>query len=397
MEADSDESYRLRLEGRAEKLAVARVRLVALKQMLTAVRWRARLRDNTGMIRETAADQPAVEEALKVLARRSKAESWPATSSVVRCAAEVEALCGQVSTLALRRLGAQAQSESLAQRLERLEWVVLAGGRLGLPGQRWKTAQLLFQLSHPQVQQAAQFVQLLETLFKRPMQPSARLPFTSAELEQLRVAWPAGHQALSGAWARVARIDAGGTLAQFLRRRARSTPLHAPKNGAEVILAAEFWRSFALARLKELIGARVAPVSCADEEVFEVIRWLVQREGDPEARLAASERVGEARAGLFELAAELSALPAQPASIAAEGWWRRLHARAERGQRAVGAPDFQKVQDNLRLFLRVLQQPDKTPPAYRVLATLPHRPAVDGSELSSLVELVAAMREKLQR
>ena len=57
--------------------------------------------------------------------------------------------------------------------------------------------------------------------------------------------------------------------------------------------------------------------------------------------------------------------------------------------------DYQKLEDNLRLFLRVLQRPDHTPPVYRALATLPHPTPTDPTEPTTLVELVETMREKM--
>lgn len=396
-EAASDGSYRLRLEGRAEKLEVAHLRLTALAQMLTAFRWRSRLRDNTALLRETAASQGAVEEALAIVSRRAEAESWAATSSVMQCAAQVEKLSNRVASLALRRLGPGSRQEDLAQRLERLELLVLAAPRLVLPGHRWKTAQQLLPLTLPDGQRAARFIAVLEPLFKRPMQSAQALPFSADELDQLTAAWTAGQEALAALWTRVARIDSAGTLTRFLRRRSNTTPMRPAQNGAEVLLAAEFWSSFALARLKELAQARVDPVGCSESELFEVMRWLVARQTNAEARLPRSSTLTDARAGLIELAAELSSVPPRPqaGSSLGEGWWRRLAERAQRAQGAAGESDYQKLEDNLRLFLRVLQRPNNTPPVYRALATLPHPAPTGQSEPATLIELVESMREKM--
>jgi len=392
-----DASFRLRLEGRAERLEIARVRLTALAQMLRGLRWRARLRENTALLRETAAGQAAVEEALAVVARRAKAESWPQSSQVMRGAAEVEQLANRVAALALKRLGVKSRPEDLAQRLEHLELLVLAEPRLVLPGQRWKTAQQVLPPTHPDVQRAGRFAAVLEPLFKRPMQPSARMPFTLEELDGLAAAWPDGQRALAAVWTRVEKIDSAGTLTAFLRRRAINTPRHAPKNGAEQVLAAEFWSHFALGRLAELTQSPIAPVECAEPERFEVLRWLIARQTDVDARLPSSSTLADSRAGLMELAVELSSLPPRPriGDPQGEAWWKRLTERAERAEQAVGAPDYQKLQDNLRLFLRVLQPPNKTPPVYRALATLPHPSVSNGSEPTTLVQLVEAMRAKM--
>ena len=395
---DSDDaSFRLRLEGRAERLDVARVRLTALAQMLAAFRWRSRLRENTALLRETAADQGGVEDALAVISRRSKAESWPHEADVMRTATEVERLANRVASLALRRLGMQCRPADLAQRLEQLELVVLAEPRLVLPGQRWKTAQQVLPVSHPDVRRASHFAQHLELLFKRPLQPSQKMPFTPAELEALAGHWPEGQRALAAVWSRVEKIDAAGTLTGFLRRRATNPPRRPATNGAEQVLAAEFWSNFALARLRELTTTAVAPVACEDSEMFPVLLWLARREASSDARLPACAALPEARAGLMELAVELSSVPPRPraADPAGAAWWRRLSDRARRAEQAASAPDYQKLQDNLRLFLRVLQRPNKTPPVYRALDTLPHPLPTKGAPASTLVELVEAMREKM--
>ena len=396
-DSDDDATFRRRLEGRAERLEVARLRLTALAQMLRALRWRSRLRENTALLRETAADQAAVEEALAVLLRRAKAEAWPAHSAVVRNAAEVERLSNRVAALALKRLGARCKLEDLSARLSHLELEVLSEPRLVLPGQRWKTAQQVLPLSHPDVQRAGCFASVLEALFKRPMPPSNPIPFTLDELDALTAAWPEGHQALAAVWTRVEKIDSAGTLTTYLRRRAQTTPMHPAKNGVELVLAAEFWSHFARGRLSELLATTVAPVGCTDAEVFEVLRWLIRRQSDLDARLPASDRLVDSRAGLMELAVELSSVPPRPRGTDVQGgaWWKRLAQRALRAEAALGEPDYQKLQDNLRLFLRVLEPPNKTPPVYRALDTLPHPRLTVGNAPIRLVDLVEAMRLKM--
>ena len=206
-QAATNASYRVRLEGRAEKLEIARIRLTALNHLLAAFRWRSRLRENTALLRETAASQGAVEEALLMVRRRGEAESWSSSAAVVLCAAEVEKLSNRVAALALRRLGPAAKLEDLAQRRERLELLVLAAPRLVLPGQRWKTAQEVLPLALPDVQRAARLIAALELLFKRPLESAQRLPFTAEELDRLTELWPEGIEARDALWVRVARID----------------------------------------------------------------------------------------------------------------------------------------------------------------------------------------------
>lgn len=389
MDRDEDAGYRLRLEGRAERLDTARIRLTALSKMLQAFRWKSRLRENTALLRETAADQLDVEEALAAVARRAKAEGWAPDSPVMATAAEVERLSNRVASLALKRLGVKCRPEDLSQRLEHLELLVLGEPRLVLPGQRWKTALDALPPTHPDVRRAGHFADVLERLFKRPMQPSARIPFTLAEVDALIEVWSPGQRALAAVWTRLENIDAAGTLSAFLRRRATSTPLQPARNGAEQVLAAEFWSRFAVGRLREMTLATVAPVSCGDAELLEVLRWLVQRQTDADARLPATPVISDARAGLMELAVELATRPKDKG-------WKRLADRAQRAQPAAGEADYQKLQDNLRLFLRMVQRTDKTPAVYRAVATLPHaKLEVGASEPETLVDLVAAMERKL--
>jgi hypothetical protein len=266
---------------------------------------------------------------------------------------------------------------------------VLGEPRFVLPGQRWKTALEALPASHPDVRRAGHFADVLERLFKRPMQPSTRIPFTLEEVDALIEVWAPGQASLAAVWTRLEKIDTAGTLSAFLRRRATNTPLHTARNGAEQVLAAEFWNRFALGRLREMTQATVAPVACADGELLEVLRWLVQRQSDADARLPASGVIADARAGLLELAVELAQRPK-------DNGWNRLADRAQRAQPAAGEADYQKLQDNLRLFLRMVQRTDKTPAVYRAVATLPHAKLdVGASEAETLVDLVAAMQRKL--
>ncbi len=386
-----DLDFRLCLEGRAERLEIAQVRLTALAQMLRAFRWRSRLRENTALLLETAAAQPAVEEALLAVARRAKVEKQPPRHPVLRLAADVERLSKRVAALALKRLGPQSQADDLPQRLQRLELSVLTEPRLILPGRRWKTAQQVWPASHPDVQRVGRFAQVLEPLFKRPMQSSPQVPFTPDEVDALASVWEDGQAALDSLWARVERIDAAGTLTAYLRRRASSLPAQPPQTGAEHVVAGEFWNNFARGRLNELTQPAVAPITCTRAEQLEVVRWLVQRKTNDDARLSASNGLSDSRAGLLELAVELSTLSPRPR--VGERSWLRLTERAQRAEAAAGEADYQKLHDNLRLFVGMLHRDHRSPPVYRPLATLPHE-AVTGS--TSLVDLISAMKDKME-
>ena len=349
--SETDDAHRTRLEGRAELLEATLLRYRALKHVLGAVRWRARVRAQATLLREVARTQPRVDEALAAVARKAAAEGWSPRDDVVRCAREVSALRDTLARLARRRLGPRAAAAPLGEQLEALERAAVVAPRLVLPGQRWPTAIEVLPASLPELEAAARFGALLEGLFKRPLPPAGRLGFQEGELEALEAAWPAGEAALEAAWARVRQVDAAGTLQRYLRRRARRMPLHPPRNGAEQLLFTEFWAQVAQARLAEALEARVSPVVPQDAERFALLRWLWRHERDGAARLEAPE-VPDARAGLLELAHAL--LHLAPGARWSAATWQRLRTYAARADRGPPDEDAARLRDNLRLFLRVL-------------------------------------------
>ncbi|MHB8876951.1 MAG: hypothetical protein ACYC8T_24915, partial [Myxococcaceae bacterium] len=195
MGADADDGYRLRLEGRAELLEAARLRYRALLTMLRALRWRARLRKNAALLRETAGAQGAVDEALESATRRAKAERWPARASMSRCLVEVAKLRAALSKVAARRLG--GAEPSLGAALSRLEALALAGPRKVRPGQRWAIALEVLPSSLPALRRCASFGARLEQLFGRPAGEGDTLPFDAAEAQALSSDWVEGEAALA--------------------------------------------------------------------------------------------------------------------------------------------------------------------------------------------------------
>ncbi len=378
----ADDDYRVRLEGRAELLEVARLRFVALAQMLQSFRWRSRLRRNTALLRETAASAEQVDAAIDHLERKVRRERWSRRAAVVKLGEEVSQLWDETLLAARRRLP-QSEHLSMRQTLEQLELHVLAQPRLVLPGQRWQVAHELLPRSLPELQVVARFGAALEDLFKRPLQPLQPLPFRLADFEHLRRLWPDGDAALLAVWRRVASLDAAGTLTRFLRRRARRAPMRRANTGPELLLAAEFWRSFALARLKEAADARLAPLTCREDELFPVVAWQLARQEDPAATLF-DPAVPPARAGLLELAHELSVPPKRSGGALV---WRKLaQAAARADQGAKDEADYARLRDNLSLFLRVVNRPE-VPPLYRQGRSF--EPLVPtGASLSDLVEAI---------
>lgn len=385
---DDVDPYRVRLEGRAELLDVARVRFTALAPMISGFRWRSRLRRNTALLRETAAAASEVDAALDHLLAKAAREKWPKRSEMVRLGNEVSDLWDETLLAARRRLGDGAFETPMREALEQLERMVLTQPRLILPGQRWQVANELLPRSLPEFKVIARFGSLLEDLFKRPIQPMQRLPFTVSEFEQLRMMWLDGEQSLSAVWRRIASLDSAGTLSRFLRRRARRAPMRRAASGPELLLAAEFWSTFAVARLKEIAAARLAPVSCRDDELFAVVKWQLMREERLDVGLD-DPTVQPARAGLLELAHELSAPPKR--SGGGEQLWHRLRQAAQQADQGPrDEPDYQSLRDNLNLFLRVLNR-DESVPLYRAGRRL----EAPVHTAASLTELVDAIRTQV--
>lgn len=352
-----DASIRIRLEGRLELLEAARsrYRLLQLK-VLGKLRWKQAVRVQAALVRELAQAESAVEEALAQVERRAEAEGWRPRSEAVRCAGEVRLLREEVAQRLARLLDDDQPGRSLAENLLALEYAAVHAPRLVLPGQRMATAIEVLPATLPELVQVAKFRALLERVFKRP-DGLATLPFGDGELEALERAFPKGEGALANAWERVVAIDAAGTLTRYLQRLARRMPMHPPQNGAEELLAAEFWKSYGLARLEKLVAARVSPLSVRREELFPLARWLWQAERDGAARLYPSRGMDQHRAALFELARELTVI-SPGAQARSEAVWGRLERLAGAVDAAPHDEDAGRLADNLRLLLRVLAQRD---------------------------------------
>lgn len=370
-----DASIRIRLEGRLELLEAtrSRYRLLQLK-VLGKLRWKQAVRLEAALVRELAQAEAAVEEALAEVERRADAEGWKPRAEAVRCASEVRRQRAEVARKLARLLDDDAAERSLAENLLALEYQAVHAPRLVLPGQRMATAVEVLPATLPELLQVAKFRAQLEQVFKRPDGLST-LPFEEGELEALERAFPRGEGALANAWERVLAIDAAGTLTRYLQRLARRMPMHPPANGAEELLAAEFWKSYGLARLEKLVAARVSPLSVRREELFPLAKWLWQLERDRAARLAPAKGLGPHRAALFELAQELTAVAPGTRSQAV---WGRLERLAGQVDAAPHDDDAGRLADNLRLLLRVLAQ------------RKPSRRA--GAEEPTLLGLVGALR-----
>ena len=353
-----DESYQRRLEGRGPLLTAARLRYRALCQMTRSFTWRRQLKRNAAVLTETARTQDAVDEALEVVERRASSEGWNSKSETVRCAREVRQLREKLHRAVIRRVGKNAP---LTSALRQLEEIATLGPRRVMPGERMATAIEVLPESLPEVQTLAAFGARLEAVFSRPLQPGERLPFTAEELLSLERMWADGEAALHAAWQRLQRVDLTGSVARIMRKRSSRAPIRQPRTGPEKLLKTEFWLTLAMARLREVVAQRVAPVTATDAELFHVVRWLCARERDETVRLQPADLMSDARAGVFELAYELAAVPARDQRDARV--WHRLLERAARAESDLANEDddTRRLKDNVRLLLRVLSKEARRP------------------------------------
>jgi hypothetical protein len=354
----SSDTYRLRLEGRAELLEAGRRRYQALLEALRARRWEEQLRERLVTLREVAASQAQVDAALTMALRRAGTEGWPAHTPTVRLLHEVQALRDLLLRTAVERLGAAGHLPDAgdgAGLMRALEDHVRSTPREVAPGQRYAVATEALPEDLLPLRDAVAFGERLRSLFAQPFDPARPLPFKPEELEALRQRWPEGTAALSTCWARLDRVDPSGGVVGEVRKLAKREPHHAPRSGPEQLARAGYWFETAGWRLEGLVRERLALLPPRSEERLEVAFWLCERGGArPEARLRASATVGETRAGLLELAHELwEALHAVLPE--AERWpehrWERMLEAARRAGPVVSSAEASGIRNALRTFI----------------------------------------------
>lgn len=352
-----DTSVRIRLEGRVELLDATRLRYRALVNALKSWRWKARLRANAALVQEVARTQDAIDEALDSVARRAVLEGWTDSLSVLQCRAQVVALRGELLALVSRRLAQPLDPQALRPGIEALETQVLTAPRLVLPGQRWSTALEVLPHNVPELQRAVWFGRRAARLFGRPADGPARLPMSLDELDEFLEGWSDGVASLDAVWQRLVRIDSTGAMVRYLRKRARRTPAPRPESGPELLLYAEFWRAFALARMDHVLNERLSPIAWTEAERFPLLRWLWHREHNLPSRPGVG---GEPREALFELAAALTELPkkSERAPLVLGG----LIPVARLADRLLGGEDWRRLHAELRLLVRVVSQRTGRPP-----------------------------------
>jgi hypothetical protein len=347
---------RARLEDRADLLEASRLRYRGLRGVLNAFFWRDRLRANLELLREVALAQPEVDATLAAVSRRAAAEGWSRGLEPVRLLEEVRHLREEVARAVERRLAPGPKPDGLGPALLRLEEEVLAAGGPLLGRREWARAVEVLPRNLPELRAACAAAEVFERVFKRPT-PEGALPFNAADAGELCRALPLAEVALKALWERLARFDEGGRVRAFLQRRVRRAPVRAPRSGPELMLHAAFWQDVARVRLAELLEKRLSPVVAREAEVPELLVWLAASEVSPEARLAAGGAMGEGRAGLFELAAELARLSqARPTGVWNEELaWTRLWTAALQAKDETG-PDVERMREALYLFIRLRGQ-----------------------------------------
>lgn len=377
-----DASYRVRLEGRAELLDKTLLRYRALKDMLGALLWRRRLRRNGPLLREVIAVQPKVDEALGAVEKRARAEEWPKESTTLKTARAVDDLKNAVYRQMGTKLKANA-GHTFSERLAQLERLAVAGPRRVYPGERWKVSLEALPAWLPELAPLREFGELLEALFKRPYRDAQRLPYRPDELLRLQALWADGEKALASAWERLSLVDTTQGVERSLRKRARRAPMKAPRNGPELLLRAEFWRTLALVKMRDIANDRVAPIQLTDAELLPVVTWLAGREQSEAVPLDGFEA---SRAAVIQLSAELWFTVHRNGKD--PSFWERLYEQAQAADQSLASDaDFERLRDNVRMFLAVASGRPSRRPLER---PKPARPMP-----TTLAGMVAEMRARL--
>jgi hypothetical protein len=394
--ATHPDTLRARLEDRADLLEATRLRYRALRGLLNAFFWRDRVRANLELLREVALQQPEVDATLAAVGRRATAEGWPRDSVPMKLLEDVRHLREAVARAVERRLPKGDPLGSLGEALLRLEEEVLASGPF-LGRRTWARAVEVLPRNLPELRAACAAAEVFERIFKRPL-PEGVLPFNAAEADELCRALPLAESALRTLWERLERFDPSGQVRTFLQRRVRRAPVRTPRSGPELLLHAAFWHDVARERLGELLEARLAPVAPREVEVPELLAWLAAREASPEVRLGAGGAMGEGRAGLFELAAELALLSqARPTGVwNEEAAWTRLWAAALRAREETGS-DVERLREALNLFIRLRGQASTPARLFSpARAALPARePGTGAKDLPGLVQAARAAANRM--
>jgi hypothetical protein len=365
----SDDELRIRLEGAAELLEATLPRYRVLVRALDSFSWKDKLRRNLEVLGATARAQPAVDEALSTIRRKSKAEHWSA-GPILACAEEVRALRSRLRALIEAR-GGEAITRVLADDLTALEHAVVAAPRFVLPQERWALARQLLPTDLPQIQQAASFGALAEALFSQPLE-GTRLPAPEA-FAGFEAAWRQSLEGLPALWSRLEGIDRTGGLVRALKRRSQRLPRFTAAemdDGPARLVHAQFWQTLAQLRMKQLVTERLEPVVPGTEELLRVFGWLVRWQADAQATFA-HDAIAPPRLALLELAARLRGSPSAPRAARP---FERLNALARAADQHQADDDWWRLRASLTVVVRAASNRGSVlPPLLRSLEPPPTR------------------------
>ncbi|MFO0594968.1 MAG: hypothetical protein U0228_06680 [Myxococcaceae bacterium] len=352
------DDLRKRLEGDAEALDRAVVRLRALVPALGAWTWKARVRGLADVARAVARSELTTRKAIDRALRRARAEAWPrgATRSLVEDAASL-----------FESLDAQLERHGFAT-LDDLVLAVVGQRRAVGLAERESAAAEVLDPEDPLVARLSRFTTAVAPLYGRPRDARA-LPLSRTEHAALTDAWTDGLLALTEAWRRVDGLDESGGVTRWLQRRAGVAPksTRTLRTGPGALAGAEYWKHHALAAQAFAVETHFAPVKVAEPERAACFEFLLRRHDDGSARLdldpqpasppskrttagrarTDSPQEERARAALLMLAHELRG--GAPGRAALEGGVRQVAQWASTADALQGEPDWTSLRDALRL------------------------------------------------
>lgn len=326
------EPFRVRLEGGAETIEVAAVRLRALVSMLESLGWRDKLAANDDLLQAILHDHAQLLTALQRARKLLKSDPTPSLEKLVE---RTEEQLRRAAVLLEKKVGAKELARGLE--LLRAEVAPVPEGE----GKLWRQARLLLD-----TEQARSLRELSHAL--HPLAVARR--WTKEDWTELLRLLPPLDERCAALW----KVLPPPVEQRLLRRVSRPRP--APVlDAAYNLVSAESLRRDLHARIEKLLADAFGPLEPQPAEEYPLLRFLA--EGGHVPQIAPLHR---ARA--LALAARLAEGPPQ-----SDEQWRRLEGLAE------GIPDGSAeavaLVDNLTLFLRIREH-QKTGKAPRPPRTL---------------------------
>lgn len=360
MSSPTDEDLKRTLEGGADDLEAARLRLEALVPAIESWRWRTRVREVADIARAVVRSLPELRPLVARTRRRATAENWNKSSKL---RALVERVHAQLLAL---------DHAVVSREYETLEALLLA--TVGLTRkvaihERETAAVEVLDAEDPLVARLQRFQEEVAKVFGRPRGGSRTVAFTYDDHERLRPLWRDGENALGEAWARIAKVDSTGGVERWLKGRAAVAPRQSARlkrNGPSVLAAAEFWRSHALALRTQYVTEHFAPLRVQEEEESEALKFVLLRHTDGAAVLGE-----DARAALLMLAHEL--MGGAPGRVPLTGGVTRVREWAALADTLPrGDEDWVRLRESLRVVMSRTVSP-VLPPLKRVAGVPPRK------------------------